>query len=152
MTLAAQDRTTTSAPQAGAGSDVVNVDVAGAKAAMSDIVADVKQLVQQEVELAKAEITSEVSKIGKGAGMFAGAAFAAIMIVIFLSTALWWALANVMDQSWAALIVAGVWTLIAVVLVVVGRGVLKSISLKPERTLNSLKQIPGALKAGQGAN
>jgi hypothetical protein len=114
---------------------------------LSEISGDVKLLVKQEVELAKAEITAEVGKIGKGAGLLGGAAFAAVMIVIFLSTALWWALANVMDQSWAALIVAAVWTLIALTLFVVGRGVLRSISLKPERTLNSLKKIPGAVKA-----
>lgn len=113
---------------------------------LSDIASDLKVLARQEVALAKAELTSEVSKVGKGAGMFAGAAFAAIMIVIFLSLAAWWGLANVMDQSWAALIVAGIWTLIAVVLAVLGRAVLKSIHLKPERTLNSVKRLPDALK------
>ena len=126
------------------------VDVQGVKRVLSDITGDVKTLVQQEVALAKAEITGEVSKVGKAAGMLVGAAFAALMIIIFLSTALWWALANIMDQSWAALIVAGVWTLIAAVLAVVGRGLLKSISLTPTRTINSLKQLPGAVKAQQG--
>ena len=113
---------------------------------LSDIASDLKVLARQEVALAKAEITSEVSKVGKGAGMFAGAAFAALMIVIFLSLAAWWGLANVMDQSWAALIVAGIWTVIALVLAVLGRAVIKSIHLKPERTLNSVKRIPDALK------
>lgn len=111
---------------------------------VSDVTADLKTLVRQETELAKAEITAEVSKVGKGAGMLGGAGFAGLMTVIFLSTALWWALANLMDQSWAALIVAGVWAVIAAVLFIVGRGVLRSISLKPDRTLNSIKQIPRA--------
>ena len=111
-----------------------------------DISRDVKTLVQQEVALAKAEITAEVSKVGKGAGMLVGAAFAGLMVIIFLSTALWWALSNVMDQSWAALIVAAIWAIIAAVLFVVGRGTLKSISLKPERTLNSIKQLPNVFK------
>jgi putative superfamily III holin-X len=105
---------------------------------------DLKQLVQQEVELAKAEVTAEVSKVGKAGGMFAGAALGALMVVIFLSTALWWGLANVMDQSWAALIVAAVWLVLAAVLALAGRAVIRSISLKPERTLNSLKQLPSA--------
>ena len=99
-------------------------------------------MVQQEVALAKAEITAEVAKVGKGAGMLVGAAFAGLMVIIFLSTALWWGLANVMDQSWAAVIVAGVWIVIGAVLFVVGRGTLKSIHLKPERTVNSIKQLP----------
>lgn len=105
---------------------------------------DLKVLVQQEVALAKAEVTAEVSKVGKAGGMFAGAALGALMVVIFLSTALWWGLANVMDQSWAALIVAGVWLVLTAVLALAGRAVLRSISLKPERTLNSLKLLPSA--------
>lgn len=69
------------------------------------------------------------------------------MVIIFLSTAGFWALANLMNPAWAALIVAGVWAVIATVLFVVGRGVFRSISLKPERTLNSIKKIPSALKS-----
>jgi hypothetical protein len=113
---------------------------------LSDVAQDLKILARQELELAKAEMSAEASKVGKGAGMFGGAAFAAVMFVIFLSTAAWWGLANVMDQSWASLIVAGVWALIAGVLAIVGRATLRSISLKPERTINSFKRIPDALK------
>lgn len=113
---------------------------------LSDIAHDLKVLTRQELQLAKAEMTAEASKVGKGAGMFCGATFAAVMFAIFLSTAAWWGLANVMDQSWASLIVAGVWALIAGVLAIVGRATLRSISLKPERTINSVKRIPDALK------
>lgn len=113
---------------------------------VADVTRDVKTLVAQEVALAKAELTAEASKVGKGAGLMGGAGFAALMGVIFLSTALWWGLANVMDQAWAALIVAALWLLIAGVLFVIGRGVLRSISLAPERTIRSLKQIPGAFR------
>jgi Putative Actinobacterial Holin-X, holin superfamily III len=119
---------------------------------ISDISRDLKALLQQEAALAKAEITSEVSKAGKGVGMLVAAGFAALMGVVFLSTALWWALANVMDQSWAALIVAAVWIVIGTALFVVGRGALRSVSLKPERTLNSIKQIPGAFEGRQADN
>ena len=115
-----------------------------------DITRDVKTLVQQEIALAKAEITSEVSKVGKGAGMLVGAAFAGLMVIIFLSTALWWGLANVMDQSWAAVIVAAVWVVIGAALFVIGRGTLKSIHLKPERTLNSIKQLPMVFQTVKG--
>lgn len=121
-------------------------DLQAAKQALTGLSSDLKLLVKQEVELAKAEITAEAGKAGKGAGMLAGAAFAAVMSVLFLSTALSWALANVMDQSWAALIVAGVWSVIAGVLFVAGRGLPKSLSLTPARTLASLKQLPAAFK------
>ena len=113
---------------------------------LADIRRDLTTLVQQEAELAKAEITTEATKVGKGVGMLGGAGFAALMAVVFVSTALWWALANVMDQSWAALIVAALWVAIGAVLFVVGRGTLRTVHLKPERTLNSIRQIPAALK------
>lgn len=119
-------------------------------ALMSDIANDVKTLVKQEVQLAKAEMTAEAGKVAKGAGLVGGAALASLMVVVFLSTALWWALANVMDQSWAALIVAVLWAVIGAVLFVLGRDTLTSISLKPERTLNSIKQIPAALRGRPG--
>jgi len=59
---------------------------------------------------------------------------------------LWWGLANVMDVGWAALIVAGVWAAIAAGLAVVGRSTLKRVNPKPERTVDTAKEIPSALK------
>ncbi len=117
---------------------------------VSDVSRDVKLLMQQELELAKAEIGAEAGKAGKGAGMLGGAGFAALMAVIFASTALWWALSNLMDQSWAALIVAALWAIVAAVLFVVGRAALRSVSLTPQRTLTSIKQIPSALMGRGG--
>jgi putative superfamily III holin-X len=118
------------------------------KAAVSrvlvDISGDLKTLLNQELALAKAEITAEAGKVGKGAGLLGGAGFAGYMVALFASIALWWGLANLMDQSWAALIVAALWAVIAAILFVAGRGTLKSIQLKPVRTLASLKQLPTA--------
>ncbi len=116
------------------------------KTFLADVTRDVKTLIAQETELAKAEITAEVGKVGKAAGMMAGAGLGALMVLIFLSTAGFRGLANLMNPGWAALIVAAVWALIAAALFVIGRGALRSISLKPERTLNSIKKIPAALK------
>ncbi|MBO1756495.1 phage holin family protein [Allobranchiibius sp. CTAmp26] len=124
------------------------------KAAVRDFVADatrdVKTLMRQEVELAKAEIGAEVGKVGKGAGMVGGAGFAAVMAVIFASTAAWWGLGHLIGTAWAALVVALVWALIAAVLFLVGRGVLRSISLTPKRTIDSVKRIPSTFTARGG--
>lgn len=111
-----------------------------------EISRDLSTLMRQEMELAKAEAKEEVAKAGKGAGMLAGAGFAVYMVLLFASIALWWGLANVMDQGWAALIVAGVWTLIGALLAVAGRGQLRAVHPKPERTVDTLKQVPEALK------
>jgi hypothetical protein len=113
---------------------------------IGDISKDLSTLMRQEVELAKAEISTEVSKTAKGAGMLGGAGFAGYMVALFLSIALWWGLANVMDQGWAALIVAVLWGVIGAVLFVVGRGKLRAVRPKPERTVETVKQIPDAVK------
>ena len=68
------------------------------------------------------------------------------MVLLFASIALWWGLANVMDQGWAALIVTALWAVIGAVLFVVGRGRLKQVNPTPERTVETVKEIPDALK------
>jgi len=52
---------------------------------IGDVSRDLSTLMRQEVELAKAEIKTEVAKAGKGAGMLGGAGFAGYMLVLFLS-------------------------------------------------------------------
>jgi hypothetical protein len=101
---------------------------------------------RQELDLAKAELKAEATKTGKGAGMYAGAGFAGYLTILFLSIALWWGLANVMDQGWAALIVAAVWAVIGAVLYTNGRKNMRSVHPKPERTVETVKQVPDALK------
>src|SRR5690348_15097968 len=87
---------------------------------------DLSQLFRQEVELAKAELKQEASKAGKAAGMLGGAGFAAYLAVVLLSFALVFALSNVMDPGWAALIVAVIWAIIGAVLYANGRKKLKN--------------------------
>jgi hypothetical protein len=113
---------------------------------IGEVSRDLSTLMRQELELAKAEIKEEATKTGKGAGMLAGAGFAGYMVLLFCSIALWWGLSNVMDEGWAALIVAAVWAGIGVVLYVTGRGQLRAVHPKPERTVDTLKQVPDALK------
>lgn len=123
-------------------------DVSGASVGqlLSEVSRDLSTLMRQEVELAKAEIKTEVAKAGKGAGMLGGAGFAGYMVVLFVSFAAWWGLANEMDIGLAALLVAGIWLLIGAVLFVVGRNTLRRVNPTPERTIDTAKQIPDALK------
>ena len=62
----------------------------------------------------------------------AGAGFAGYMTVLFLSIALWWGLANVMDSGWAALIVAVIWGVVAAVLYTTGRAKLRQVHPRPD--------------------
>jgi Putative Actinobacterial Holin-X, holin superfamily III len=113
---------------------------------LSEVTRDLSTLMRQEMELAKAEIKQEVTKTGKGAGMLGGAGFAGYMVLLFLSIGLWWGLANVMNEAWAALIVALVWGVIGAVLYARGRAQLRAVHPKPEQTVDTLKQVPDALK------
>ncbi|MDQ0377625.1 phage holin family protein [Amycolatopsis thermophila] len=113
---------------------------------MSNISQDLSTLVRQELALAKAEVKTEAKQAGKGAGMLGGAGFGGYMVLLFLSIALWWALSNVMDQGWAALIVAAVWAVIAAVLYATGRSRLRRVDPVPERTVDSLKQMPDQVR------
>lgn len=113
---------------------------------IGQVTRDLSVLLRQELELAKAELKAEASKTGKAAGMLGGSAFAGYMTVLFLSLALWAGLTNAMDAGWAALIVAAVWIVVAAVLGVSGRGRLREINPKPERTVETVQQVPGALR------
>jgi hypothetical protein len=113
---------------------------------MGEVAKDLSTLMRQELELAKAEVKAEATKAGKGAGLMGAAGFAGYMVLLFLSIALWWALENVMDAGLAALIVAVLWGVIGAVAFVLGRNQLKKVNPKPERTVDTLQQVPGALK------
>ena len=107
---------------------------------------DLSTLMRQELALAKAEVKAEATTAGKAAGMLGGAGFAGYMVALFASIALWWALANGIDEGWAALIVAALWAVVGAVLYSIGRSRLKSVHPKPERTVQTLKEVPDALK------
>ncbi len=132
---------------------------------IGEVTRDLSTLMRQELELAKAEVREEANKAtneikaqgakaGKGAGMLAGAGYAGHIGVLFLSIALWWALSHLVGHSWSALIVAIIWLIIAAVLYSMGRKQLKQVDFsglkqvnpKPERTVETLQQVPGALK------
>lgn len=116
---------------------------------MGSVTEDLATLVRQEIELAKAELRQEAVKAGRAGGMFAGAAVAALMVVIFLSVALWWGLSNVMDGSWAALIVVAIWAIIGGVLYSGARSQLSRLRGLP-KTMQTVKEIPQALKPDGG--
>jgi hypothetical protein len=113
---------------------------------ISEVTTDLSTLMRQELALAKAEVTAEAKKAGQGAGLFGAAGFAGYMVLLFLSFALLYVLNNAMDNGWAALIVALLWAVIAAVSFVLGRKRFKQVNPKPERTIDTLSQVPGALK------
>jgi hypothetical protein len=113
---------------------------------MGEVARDLSVLMRQELELAKVEVKAEAKKAGAGAGLFGAAGFAGYMVLMFLSIALWWALAHLVGHSWSALIVAVLWGIVGAVAFVMGRKKFEQVNPKPERTVDTLQQVPGALK------
>jgi len=117
---------------------------------IGDISNDLSTLFRQEVELAKVELKQEASKAGKAAGFLGAAAFAGYLTVVLLSFALVFALSNVMDAGWAALIVAAIWGIVGAVLYVNGQKKLKTVDPVPHRTVDTLKEDAKWLKNPTG--
>lgn len=107
---------------------------------VGDLSSDLSTLVRKEIELAKVEAKEEVSRAGQGAGMFAGAAVAALLTLIFLSWALVFALDNVMGRGWAALIVGVLWAVVAGVLAMLGKSRMKQATPPMQQTTETLKE------------
>ena len=107
---------------------------------VGDIAADLGSMVRSELELAKTEAKQEISKAGKGAGMFGGAAVSGYFALLFLSLFVMYLLGNVMDIEWAALIVFAVWAVAAAVLAMVGKKEFNSVNPKLEATHRTIKE------------
>jgi uncharacterized membrane protein YqjE len=73
----------------------------GADKSLGDVVTDVTEkaslLVREEIELAKAEITEKVTKLGKGAGALAAAGVLAVFALIFFFHGLAWFINDAFD-------------------------------------------------------
>lgn len=112
---------------------------------------ELSSLVRSEVELAKTELKKTAVTAGTGAGMFAAAAFLALLAIILLSIAAAYGLtAAGLHPAIAFLIVAGAFLLIGAILVFIGMRTLKS-AKGPERTIETSKESVEALKAiGKG--
>lgn len=119
--------------------------------AISDVTRDLSVLVQQELALAKAEVRQSATRAGQSAGMFAGAAVAAFLFVLFLSIALWVAISDLTGPGWGAFIVAVIWLVAAAVLFVVARGQMQKIS-GLQQTTDTVRQVPNALKGHEERN
>lgn len=107
---------------------------------------DISSLISQEIALAKSEIKVSVKHGGLGIGLFAGAAFLAVLAIIMLSVSIayfiHWA---GLGLHWSFLIVFALYLLIAAVLAFVGLKQVKQVKA-PEKAIEQGKQIPSALK------
>jgi uncharacterized membrane protein YqjE len=107
---------------------------------MGDVVSEMGTLVRQEIALAKVETKEELTKAGKVAGMFGGAAVAGHMALLFLSLALAWLLGQAINRAAAFAIVGILYALAAGLLALTARTQAQSINPVPEQTVETLKE------------
>jgi uncharacterized membrane protein YqjE len=115
---------------------------------VSELSDQATRLVRSEIELAKAELAVKGRKAGLGAGLFGGAGLFAIFGFAALTTAAIAALSTTLPVWASALIVAGVYLLIAAVSAKLGLGkVQEATPPAPERAIESTKQDVELTKA-----
>jgi protein-S-isoprenylcysteine O-methyltransferase Ste14 len=114
---------------------------------VADATHDVSTIVRSEIALAKAEIAADAKKAGAGAGMFAAAAFLALLGLIFLFHTIV-AVIDIWLPEWAGyLITTGLLFLVAAILALLGRNSMKAMKGKPERTIKNAQDTLSALRS-----
>jgi hypothetical protein len=117
-------------------------------ALLAEIPTLVTDLVQREIELVKTEIVTKLKALGVGAGIIAGALLVVLAMLGVLLTAAVLALSQIMPGWLAALLVAGILLIVAVILGLIGYGILKKgIPPVPTESIDSLRRD---LRAIQG--
>lgn len=116
---------------------------------LKEFAESITSLMQNEIELAKAEVTRSVKTMGQGAAAFAGAAVFALAALGALTATLILALGAVMPDAIAALIVTILWVVVAAIAAVIGRGMLQKASPPvPEKAQAGLHEDVQAIKEG----
>lgn len=110
--------------------------------------AQVSTLVNQEVELAKAELAEKGRKAAPGVGMLGGAGVAAVLALGSLTAFLILVLALALPAWAAALIVTALWGAVAAVLGLQGRERMREVGKPvPEKTIETVKEDVQWLKS-----
>jgi hypothetical protein len=111
---------------------------------IGELVKDLSQqtstLVRKEIELARAELQLQGKIAGKGAGLLAGAAVAALLALGALTAGLIAALDKAMATWVAALIVMALWAVVAAVLAKAGQGALRRVTPPAPQTVETVKE------------
>ena len=121
---------------------------------LGEIVADVTQklqlLVREEIELAKAEVSTKAKKLGTGIGMAAAALGTLLFFAIFFFIALAELLNDLFwdDYPWAGYgVVAALFLIVTIVLVLVGvRLIKKGSPPAPEMAIEEAKATKAVLE------
>lgn len=115
---------------------------------VANLTEDTSRLFRQEVALVRAEMKQEAGVAARGAAMMAVAGAFAAVALILASFAIAEGLQRWLDidLAWCYLIVGVLWVIVAGALYSVGRRTLREVNPKPERTVDSLRDVTDTLK------
>ena len=120
--------------------DPVDARDRGVGELVKDLANQTSTLVRQEIKLAQAEVTERGKTAGKGAGMLAGAAVAALLGLGVLTAVIVIALDGALALWLAALIVTVLWLAIAAVLAQSGKKALQASTPPAPQTVETVKE------------
>ncbi|HMV86890.1 MAG TPA: phage holin family protein [Blastocatellia bacterium] len=115
-------------------------------ALLSELATQSASLVRDEVALARQEVAEKMKVFQSAVVVIAIGAVLGLVALLILCAAAVLALAQYIEPWQAALIVGGVFVVIAGITAVVGFGKLKQTSLKPEQTIETLEENKEWLK------
>jgi len=107
-------------------------------------------LVREEIELAKAEVSTKAAKLGKGVAVAAIAGIFAVLGLIFLLETLAWFIAYLIDDQvfWGFLVVTGALFLLAGIAAMIGlRWIKKGSPPTPDMAIEEAKRIQETVKS-----
>jgi uncharacterized membrane protein YqjE len=107
---------------------------------VKDLASQTSTLVRQEIKLARAEVTEQAKTAGRGAGYYAGAAVAALLMLGALTALIIVALDSFLGLWLAILIVTVLWGIVAAVLAQMGRKELRAATPPAPQTVETVKE------------
>jgi uncharacterized membrane protein YqjE len=107
---------------------------------LQDILTKVQAIIRSEVRLAKTEVTEEVTKAGRAAGVMAAGVVTGLFTVWLLLLTSLFALATVIPMWGAALLLFVIMAVGTAVLLAVGKKRFKTVQVTPEKTIETMKE------------
>jgi Putative Actinobacterial Holin-X, holin superfamily III len=107
----------------------------------TDVINQFTALLRKEGELARTEMSEKISQVAVGLGLIVGGSVLLTPALVILLQAGVSALItdNIVNESWAPLIVGGAVFLIGIILLLVGMSRLKAEALVPNKTIQQIQ-------------
>lgn len=136
---------------AASGTDAHETTQRSASSLIGDALTHMSSLVRKEVDLARAEVSENMTRAIVAIGLLAAALIFALTALNVLAAALVAAIAVLLEEygigaGWAALIVGVLFAIIAAIMASKGANDLKGTSLAPTRTAENLRKDRDAVK------